>query len=308
MYALKKYVEATGDDDFLFEAGAEMYVETARLWRSLGTYPDHSPTRFYINGVTGPDEYTALVNNNFFTNAMAQDNMLNAVAVLERMEEERPKDYEVLVANVDLDSSEIAEWRKAAEAMYLPYNEDLGIHPQDDGFLDKQRIDIDAMPPEKFPLLLHFHYLEIYRTQLIKQADTIMAMFLLGHKFDHAVKKRNFDYYDPLTTGDSSLSACVQSIMAAELGYFDKELEYFAHAAVMDLGDVAGNVVDGAHLASIGGTWLALVYGFGGFRDHDGRFTFDPRLPQRWEFLKFPLTIKGQPSTLTSAPVRQRTH
>jgi alpha,alpha-trehalose phosphorylase len=156
------------------------------------------------------------------------------------------------------------------------------------------RLNLDDIPSEKFPLLVHFHYLEIYRTQLIKQADTIMAMFLLGHQFSLEIKKRNFDYYDPLTTGDSSLSACVQSIVAAEVGDFEKELKYFEFAAVMDLADVAGNVVDGAHLASIGGTWMALVYGFGGFRDFDGRFTFNPRLPSEWEFLRFPLTIRGQ--------------
>ena len=294
MYALKTYVDATGDDDFLFEAGAEMYVETARLWLSLGCYPERDPSKFYINGVTGPDEYTALVNNNFFTNAMARDNLSNAVGVLERMERERPQAYQDLITKVGLEKSEISEWRKAAEQMYLPYDEELGIHPQDDSFLDKERLDLDDIPSEKFPLLVHFHYLEIYRTQLIKQADTIMAMFLLGHQFSLEIKKRNFDYYDPLTTGDSSLSACVQSIVAAEIGDFEKELKYFEFAAVMDLADVAGNVVDGAHLASIGGTWMALVYGFGGFRDFDGRFTFNPRLPSEWEFLRFPLTIRGQ--------------
>lgn len=141
---------------------------------------------------------------------------------------------------------------------------------------------------------MHYHYLEIYRHQIIKQADTILAMFMLGHQFTLDEKKRNFAYYDPLTTGDSSLSACIQSIIAAEIGEIDTALEYLRYAAVVDLADVAGNVVDGAHLASIGGTWMALVYGFAGLRDHDGRIAFSPKLPREWQFLSFPLTIRGQ--------------
>ena len=294
MYALKKYVDVTSDEDFLFEAGAEMYVETARLWLSLGCRPASDPDHFHINGVTGPDEYTALVNNNFFTNAMARDNLWNAVAVLRRMEQERPDACAALAERVGLDDSEPVAWREAADQMCLPYDERLGIHLQDDSFTLKERWDLASMPERKFPLLLHYHYLEIYRHQVIKQADTILAMFLLGHQFSAEEKKRNFYYYDPLTTGDSSLSACIQSIVAAEIGEMDMALEYLRSAAVMDLGDVAGNVVDGAHLASIGGTWMALVYGFGGLRDYDGRISFSPRLPVAWTFLRFALTIRGQ--------------
>lgn len=302
MYAVKKYVDVTGDEDFLFDMGAEMYIETARLWISLGYYPDRHPDRFYISGVTGPDEYTALVNNNFFTNVMAQDNLWNAAQVVERMERERPDAFRALAAKTGLDKSEVEAWRKAADAMFLPYDETLGIHLQDDSFLDKENMDVERLPPEKFPLLLHYHYLEIYRHQVIKQADTILAMFLLGHRFTIEEKKRNFDYYDPITTGDSSLSACIQSIAAAEIGYTDKALDYLRFAAVMDLSDVAGNVVDGAHLASIGGTWLALVYGLGGLRDYGGQIRFEPNVPENVESIRFPLTIRGQVIEVDARP------
>jgi alpha,alpha-trehalose phosphorylase len=178
--------------------------------------------------------------------------------------------------------------------MYLPYDATLGIHPQDDDFLDKEPWDFTSIPDEKYPLLLHYHPLNIYRHQVIKQADTVLAMFLLGDEFSQEEKKRNFDYYDPITTGDSSLSVCIQSIVAAEIGYLDKAYEYFDYAVSMDLADVGGNVKDGAHIASTGGSWMAAVYGFGGFRDYEGRFSFRPRLPGQWGRLRYPLTIRGR--------------
>ena len=294
MYGLQKYADASGDEDFLLGPGAEMYVETARLWISLGCYPERDPEHFYINGVTGPDEYTALVNNNFYTNVMARENLRRAADIVERLARERPEAHRALVEKTGLAPQELADWRRAAERMLIPYDDRLGIHLQDDSFLDKERWDFENTPAEKYPLLIYYHYLEIYRHQVIKQADTILAMVLLSHQFSDADKKRNFDYYDPLTTGDSSLSACIQSIAAAEIGYDDLALKYFRFAAVMDLADVAGNVVDGAHMASIGGTWMALVYGFGGLDDTDGQIAFRPRLPKGWTRLRFRLTVRGR--------------
>ncbi len=302
MYGLQKYVEVTGDDDFLFDAGVEMYIETARFWISLGCFPERDPEHFYLNGVTGPDEYTALVNNNFFTNVMARHNLRCAAAAVDRMATERPDAYRALVQATGLDAHEPSEWLRAADAMLVPYDETLGIHLQDDSFLDKKRWDFENTPLDKFPLLIHYHYLEIYRHQVIKQADTILAMFLLDHEFTTDEKKRNFDYYDPLTTGDSSLSACIQSIVAVEIGYLEKAREYMRFAAVMDLADIAGNVVDGAHLASIGGTWMALVYGLGGLRDDGGRIRLRPRLPEGMQVLRFPLAIRGRTLVVDARP------
>jgi alpha,alpha-trehalose phosphorylase len=173
--------------------------------------------------------------------------------------------------------------------MYIPYDESRGITPQDDSFLEREVWDLDATPPERFPLLNHFHPLVIYRHQVLKQADVVMAMFLVGNEFTPEEKARNFVYYDALTTGDSSLSASIQSIVASEIGDEERAVEYFRFALLMDLADIAGNVSDGVHVAAAAGAWMALVFGFGGVRDFDGQLRIDPRLPTRYDGLEFPL-------------------
>jgi len=293
-YALRKYVEVSGDQEFLRRYGAEILVETARLWYDLGFFSERKGGRFCINGVTGPDEYSAVVNNNYFTNLMARENLRYAVRTVRAIERTDSEGFRDLVSRTGLAGDEPAAWENAAERMYLPYDERLGVHPQDDDFLDLERWDFAATPEEHYPLLLHYHPLNLYRSQVIKQADTVLAMFLLSDQFTSESKKHNFDYYDPLTTHDSSLSVCVQSIVANEIGYRRKAMRYFNFAAVMDLSDVGGNMMHGAHIASIGGTWMALVYGFAGMRDHGGCISFRPRLPDEWSRLAFPLMIKGQ--------------
>lgn len=293
-FAIRKYVEVSGDSGFLHEHGAEMLVETARLWRDLGFFSARNGGCFCINGVTGPDEYNTVVNNNLFTNLMARENLRYAADTADSMARDHPEAFAELLRRTGLAPEETAAWRDAAARMYLPWDERLRIHPQDDSFLDKEAWDFANTPADHYPLLLHYHPLNLYRAQVIKQADTVLAMFLLREYFSEAQTKRNFDYYDPLTTHDSSLSVCIQSIVAAEIGYLSKALEYFEFSAVMDISDLGGNVVHGAHIASIGGTWLALVQGFGGMRDHGGRIAFDPRLPASWRSLRFPLTIRGQ--------------
>jgi alpha,alpha-trehalose phosphorylase len=287
-YAIKRYADVRGDTDFLCEVGGEILVETARLWVGLGFF-SRETERFHIHGVTGPDEYTTVVNDNAFTNLMARANLRYAVEVVRWMRDEEPVAFRHLVHETGVEEHEIDAWEAAAEEMFIPYDEARGIHPQDANFLEKELWDFEGTPKDHYPLLLNYHPLVIYRHQVIKQADVVLAMVLLGDQFTIEQKQRNFDYYDPLTTGDSSLSACVQSILAAEIGYEEKALEYFQYALLMDLADVAGNVVDGAHIASTGGVWMTLVYGFGGLRDHDGRLSFDPRLPTPWQSLRFPL-------------------
>jgi alpha,alpha-trehalose phosphorylase len=294
MYALQKYVEVTGDEDFLLGAGAEMLVETARMWYGLGFFSDRDEGKFCIHGVTGPDEYTTVVDNNLYTNLIAQNNLSYAAATLKLLQEKQPGRFAALVDETHLDLSEIDNWRRAAQLMYLPFDEKLGIHPQDDSFLDKKVWDLDHTPMDHYPLLLHYHPLKIYRHQVIKQADVVLAMFLLGDRFTLEQKRRNFDYYDPLTTGDSSLSVCIQSIMALEVGYPDKALDYAHYAVLMDLENMGGNVMDGCHIASMGGSWMLWVYGVAGLRDYGGRLSFHPRLPQGLQRLRFPLTQRGQ--------------
>lgn len=294
VYALRKYVEATGDTELRDTLGAEILVETARLWQDLGFYRDNGEGTFHIYGVTGPDEYTTLVNDNTYTNVMARSNLRFAAEVVGAVRSGDPDRYATLHRETGVTADEITEWERAADAMFVPYDQVRGIHPQDTNFLDKEVWDFAATPRDKYPLLLHFHPLVIYRFQVIKQADIVMAMFLLSHEFSRQQKQRNFDYYDPLTTGDSSLSPCIQSVIAAELGYEDKAIEYFRNAVFMDLADVAGNTADGVHVASAGGVWLATVYGFGGLRDSDGQLSFDPRLPLAWDGLRFPLRVRGR--------------
>ncbi len=294
MFSLKKYVHASGDMDFLGKQGAEMLIETARFWSDLGCYSRVKGGAFCLNNVTGPDEYSAVVDNNRYTNMMARENLRAAVRTVEELRRERPEELARLAEKLQLEPSEVDAWREAADRMYLAVDEETGIHPQDDTFLAKEPWPFAEVPPDKYPLLLHFHPLNIYRHQVIKQADVVMAMFLLSHEFTAEERKRNFDYYDPLTTRDSSLSSCVQSIVASELGYGDKAYEYFLDALAVDMADIGGNVIDGVHIASIGGAWMALVHGFGGMRDYDGDFSFDPRLPKDWERLRFRLTIRGR--------------
>jgi alpha,alpha-trehalose phosphorylase len=292
MYALKKYVQATDDEEFLFHEGVEMLVETARLWRDLGFYSDRRGGKFCIHGVTGPDEYNTVVDNNAYTNLMARENLRYAVETVETLRQRRPDLYTALAHRTRLDPGEVAEWKRAADDMYIPYDSRLGITPQDDEFLEQKRWDFAHTPPENFPLLLFYHPLTIYRHQVIKQADVVLAMLLLPHEFSVELKKRNFEFYDPLTTGDSSLSACIQSIVAAEVGDMERAVEYARVAALMDLGDVAGNVKDGCHIAAMGGVWMIFVYGFAGMRDLTGQLSFRPRIPPVLERLRFQLNFK----------------
>ena len=295
MYGLRKYIQATGDELFLRQCGAEMLVETARLWLDLGFYSEAKGGKFCINGVTGPDEYNAVVNNNAYTNLMARENLRYAADTVEFLRSKEPDAYAALVHKTGLEPSEVDAWVRAAAYMYVPCDEKLKIIPQDDGFLGEEPWDFQNTPPDHYPLLLFYHPLNIYRKQVIKQADVILAMFLLGDLFSLEDKKRNFEFYDPFTTGDSSLSSCVEAIIAAQTGNIDKAIRYGMAALLMDLADVGGNVKDGCHIASMGGTWMLFAYGFGGMRDNDGTLSFWPRrAPQDNGILRFPLTYRGQ--------------
>lgn len=295
-YALARYVAATGDLEYVLSGASDIAVETARLWASLGFWrrdPD-GVDRFHIHGVTGPDEYTTVVNDNLFTNVMARFNLRFAVEVARRLAAEAPAEYGVLIDRLGVTTDEIDAWERAAEGMAVPYSPDLGIHPQDAHFLEREVWDLAATPPEQKPLLLHFHPLVIYRFQVLKQADVVLALLLASNEFGLEQKRRDFDYYDALTTGDSTLSAVVQSIIAAEVGYRELAYRYFDHALRVDLDDLHGNSADGVHIASTGGVWMMLVQGFAGMRDAGRQLTFDPRLPDHWGALEFRLEWRGQ--------------
>lgn len=293
-FALKRYIDATDDWDFLSKEGAEILVETARLWEDLGFYGNNGDTSFHIHGVTGPDEYTTVKNDNTYTNIMARFNLRFAAGVCKDLKERMPEAYAALQRRTGVTDEELAAFNQAADAMFIPFDAELGINPQDDAFLSLEPWDFDAVDHDKYPLLLNFHPLVIYRYQVLKQADVVLANFLRSSQFTLEQKRRNFDYYDPITTGDSSLSACVQSIMAAEVGHHDLALEYFRSSLFLDLADTHRNSADGVHIANAGGAWAGTVYGFAGFHDPgsdqtDQPIHFSPRLPKTWTRLAFSL-------------------
>ena len=293
-YALRQYGQVTGDVDFILDQAAEVLIETGRLWMELGYFSERREGHFSINSVTGPDEYTTVVDNNAYTNLMAKEHLESAVTLVEWLAAREPETYAALVRAVGLTEEEIEGWRRASAAMHIPRHAELGIVLQDEHFLERKRWDFEATPLDKYPLLLHHHPLELYRHQVIKQTDVVLATYLVGHYFSDEEKRRTFDYYDPLTTGDSTLSACIQSVMASEVGYPEAALEYFVAACAVDLADAHGNTADGIHIASCGGTWLALVAGFGGLRETMEDVCFSPRLPAEWERLRFRVQVREQ--------------
>ena len=294
-YALCKYVAASGDEEFMWREGIDILVETARMWADLGFWrEDGDGSRsFHIHGVTGPDEYTTVVNDNLFTNVMARYNLAQAAELVRHMCEDLPEAHRNAVERLQLHPDEVDEWGAAARAMAIPYDPVTGINPQDAQFLDREVWDLRRTPEDKRPLMLHYHPLVIYRFQVLKQADVVLALFLQGDHFSSEQKRLDFEYYDPITTGDSTLSGVVQSIIAAEVGYRDLALRYFHSSLFVDLADLHGNASDGVHVASTGGVWNTLVYGFGGMRDYDGDITFDPRLPAGWQGLTFRVALQG---------------
>ncbi len=291
-FAIKRYVQTSDDTEFLIRCGAEMLFETARLWVDLGDFiPDKG---FCINEVTGPDEYSALVDNNCYTNLMARENLQYAYDTAQWMQKTHPEAYHKLAARIGLADGELDQWQQAAESMYIPYDDARQLYKQDDSFLDKAPWDFAHTPPENYPLLIHYHPLVIYRHQVCKQADLVLALFLLGHLFTLDEKKRNYDFYERVTTHDSSLSTCIFSIVASEIGYHDKAYAYFMNTARMDLDDYHSNVKDGVHIANMSGAWMCLVNGFAGMRAYDGILHFNPHLPESWQGYSFKVTFRGR--------------
>src|SRR5215472_9232604 len=299
-YALNQYVQLTGDVDLLYRHGTELLVETARMWASLGFFSDRLDGQFVIHRVTGPDEYSTVVDNNLFTNLMAAENLRTAADAVAALRSHDRDAYDRLVARTGLVPAEPEMWRQAAEKMHIPYDDRAGVHLQDDGFLDRKAWDFAGTPAEKYPLRVSHHALVIYRHQVIKQADVVLATVVLPERFTAKERRRVFEYYDALTTGDSSLSECIQAIAAADAGKYRTAEEYLVDALAVDLADTAGNLPDGLHLASAAGTWMAVVYGFGGYRWRTREFA--PMLPTRAQRIQFPLRLEGSMLEVTIEP------
>ncbi len=288
-WAIRAYVETSGDETFLVDKGGEILFETARLWLEVGHYDPRRHDAFCICAVTGPDEYTALVDNNHYTNRMAQRHLRHAAEVARWMAASHPEAFADLSARIGLTGDEPGRWQAAADAMYLPVDPLTGVFPQDDTFLDKPRLPIDEPVDGKHPLLLRMHPLTLYRHQVCKQADVLLGLVLAGDGVDRDARRRNLDYYEAVTVHDSTLSASTFGILAADIGDTDKALRYFRDTLRVDLDDLHGNADHGVHLAAMAGSWMALAWGFGGLRLGGPHPVFAPRLPHAWNGYRFGL-------------------
>ncbi len=289
-YSYVQYYLATGDMDFIKEFGAEVIFETARIWIEIGHF---DKGLFKIDAVTGPDEYTAIVNNNYYTNVLAKYNLKWASKLYHLLQSEDGELLNLLCKKISLTKVEIEMFEKAYNNMYLPYSEEYKINPQDDAFLSKAVWNFEDTPKDKYPLLLNYHPLTIYRYQVLKQADTVLAHFLAEDESNFDTIRNSYDYYEKITTHDSSLSSAVYGIMASKVGYLEKAYDYFIQTARLDLDDTHGNTKDGVHTANMGGTWMAIVYGFAGLRIKEDYISLNPRLPEKWNELKFKFLYKG---------------
>ncbi|HEY9525260.1 MAG TPA: glycosyl hydrolase family 65 protein, partial [Thermopolyspora sp.] len=282
--AVVRYIDATEDVEFERETGLELLTQTARLWRSIGHHD--AKGRFRIDGVTGPDEYSALADNNIYTNLMARQNLYEAAEAAAR--------HPDLAAELGVTTEETALWRDAAAAVFIPFDELRQVHQQSEGFTDHAEWNFEATRSDQYPLLLNFPYFDLYRKQVVKQADLVLAMHKCGECFTAEQKARNFAYYEALTVRDSSLSASTQAVMAAEVGQLELAHDYLAEAALMDLHDLEHNTRDGLHMASLAGGWMAIVEGLGGMRAKHGELSFAPRLPGQITRLAFHIRYRDR--------------
>lgn len=292
-YALWLYITVTGDMEYLREKGAELFVETARVWADVGSFAPCKDNQYCICSVTGPDEYNVLVDNNFYTNLMARENLRDAVWAVQYLKEKEPCAYQKLKERLAFEEDEIKYWQSIIDHMYFPYDEERQIYPLDDGFMMRKPWDESKIPPEKRAWLYeNYHPLFIMRHRMSKQADSILGMYLYGNHFTKEEIRRNYDFYQEVTLHHSSLSTCIFGIVACSIGYYDTAYTYFTQSARMDLDDYHNNFYAGIHAANMAGTWQAIVNGFAGLRTYDGILRFDPYLPNQWEGYSFHLNYR----------------
>ncbi len=291
-YAIYNYVNYTGDHAYLGEFGLEVLVEISRFWAARVNY-SADKDKYVILGVTGPNEYENNVNNNWYTNRMASWTIEYTLDVMQYMQDEKPERLATLHAKLAIDNAELAQWRTIIANMYYPEDQKLHLFLQQDGFLDKEIIPARELPPDQLPLNQHWSWDRILRSCYIKQADVLQGMFFLGDHYDLDTKRRHFDFYEPLTVHESSLSPCVHSVLACELGYREKAYELYLRTSRLDLDNYNNDTEDGCHITSMAGTWMAVVYGFGGFRVQDGQVHLNPFLLDHWQSFAFTILFRG---------------
>lgn len=292
-YAFKLYVDVNDDFDYLEDKAAEVLCETARVWADVGSFSEYVGNKYCICAVTGPDEYNAIVDNNFYTNLMARENLRDAIWALNKIKEKDKLAYDNLIKKIDLKDKEIEYWKKIIENMYFPYDEKIGVYPLDDGFMKRKPWDDSKIPKEKRHLLYeNYHPLFIFRQRMSKQADAILAMYLHNNLFSIEELRKNYDFYQKVTLHHSSLSTCIFGILASQIGYDEEAYKYFSQSARMDLDDYHNNFYAGIHAANMAGTWQGIVNGFAGLRTNKGILELNPTIPKEWNAYSFKIFYK----------------
>lgn len=293
-YALSLYLQVTGDVEYLKAKGAELLIETARVWADVGSFAECKEGKYCICSVTGPDEYNVLVDNNFYTNLMARENLRDAVKAVEYLERNDPACLAGLERRLDFSREETRLWEEIIRRMYFPYDEERKIYPMDDGFMMRKPWDESRIPEEKRAWLYeNYHPLFIMRHRMSKQADAILGMYLHSDCFTEEEIRRNYDFYQEVTLHHSSLSTCIFGIVACDIGYYDEAYAYFSQSARMDLDDHHNNFYAGIHAANMAGTWQAVVNGFAGLRCQKSKLRLKPSLPGEWESYSFKVRYRG---------------
>ena len=292
-YAIKNYTEYTNDKTYLIQKGIDVLVETSRYWVSRLTY-NSDKNVYMILGVTGPNEYENNVNNNWYTNRMVKWSLKYTVDTLKMMSESHRTLYEETLDRLDLASEEIDKFQDISTRMYLPEDKKLGIFIQQDGYLDKELTPVKDLDPSNLPINQNWSWDRILRSCYIKQADVFQGLWFLNDKYTKEEKIRNFDFYEPLTVHESSLSPCVHSILAAELGREEKAYELYLRTARLDLDNYNNDTDDGLHITSMAGTWMSIINGFGGMRIREGKLHLAPFKPESWKKYSFCLVFRGR--------------
>jgi len=292
-FAIFNYHRFTGDYSYIPEKGLEVLIGIARFWQQRATYSTHR-NQYVILGVTGPNEYENNVNNNFYTNYLAKWCIDYAIEQIHKVEKEYTADFQRIMSKVNLDEAEIQHWKKVADHMYFPYSEELGVYLQQDGFLDKELVKVHDLDKSQRPINQKWSWDRILRSPYIKQADTLQGFYFFEDHFTKEQLEKHFDFYEPFTVHESSLSPCVHSIQAATLGRMEQAYTFYLRTSRLDLDDYNKEVEEGLHITSMAGTWMSIVEGFGGMRVKNDALHFEPRIPAEWNAYAFKINFRNQ--------------
>ncbi|MCX6332718.1 MAG: family 65 glycosyl hydrolase domain-containing protein [Bacteroidia bacterium] len=292
-FAIYNYIRHTGDNDYLSDYGLEVLIGISRFWSQRATWSDDKK-KYVILGVTGPNEYENNVNNNWYTNSLAVWTLSYTLSCLSKLNKEHAEKYRKIISRTGFDAKvEKVHWQHVIRQMYFPLDSSRDVFLQQDGFLDKELKPCEKIPPEERPINQHWSWDRILRSCFIKQADVLQGLYLFEDKYDTATIKRNYDFYEPMTVHESSLSACIHSIIASRIGNINRAYELYLRTARLDLDDYNHEVGDGLHITSMAGTWLAIVEGFGGMRIVDSKVKVNPLIPEKWTSYSFHSRFRG---------------